>query len=311
MALLLSGCASATPPKVYHVGIIISEPFAQIADGFKEGMTELGYVEGENIVYDLQKVSAGKAEIQTVLDKFVADKVDLIFAVPTEPALLAKAATQGTNIPVLFAMGTIEGTDLVKSVREPGDNITGVRFAGPDLWVKYLEMLRELAPDAKRVGLHVDPNYPATASTLEAMRAAAPSLGLTLVEIPVTSLEDLEADLQARDKLSDVGFDATILLPTSILLSTEPIGEFSAEHKLVFVGGRARNEWSVLTLIPDDIEAGEQAAPLADKILRGTPAGEIPVASPNTSLRINYRRAQELGLTVPEGFLKQAVEIIR
>jgi putative ABC transport system substrate-binding protein len=267
-------------------------------------------VEGENIVYDLQKVSADEAEIQAVLDKFVADKVDLIFAVPTEPALLAKAATQGTNIPVLFALGTIEGNDLVKSVREPGDNITGVRFAGPDVYVKYLEMLRELAPDAKRVGLHVDPNYPATASTLEAMRAAAPSLGATLVEIPVTSSADLEADLQARDKWSDVGFDATILIPSSIFTSSDAIGKFSAEHKLPFVAGRPRNEWSVFTLIPDDIEAGEQAAPLADKILRGTPAGEIPVASPNTSLRINYKRAQELGLTVPEGFLKQAVEII-
>jgi putative ABC transport system substrate-binding protein len=310
-SLLLSGCGTQKP-KVYRVGIMALSFFEVIADGFKAKMTELGYVEGQNIAYDLQIVSADQAEMQKVLDKFVADEVDLIFAFPTEPALLAKAKTQGTNIPVLFVMGTIEGNDLVKSVREPGDNITGVRFAGPDLYVKYLEVLLDLAPNTKRVGLFYDPEYPAMASTIEALRAAAPSVGVTLVEVHVASDAELEANLQARAKLSDVGFDATILMPAATLLASyELIGKFSAEHELPFVAGRPRNEWSVFTLIPDDIETGEQAAPLADKILRGTPAGEIPVASPNTSLRINYKRAQELGLTVPEGLLKRAVEIIR
>jgi len=313
MSLLLSGCGTQKP-KVYRVGVLALEPFAVIVDGFKAKMTELGYMESKNIVYDVQKVSADKAEMQKVLDKFVADKVDLIFTFPTEPALLAKAKTQGTNIPVLFAMGTIAGNDLVKSVRQPGGNITGVRFIGLDLYVKYLEMLRELAPNAKRIGLFYDPTYPAIASTLEALHAAAPSAGVTLVEVHIARVADLEADLQARAKLSDVGFDAMIIMPD--LISSSPdglaaLGKFGAEHKLPVVGGIARNEWSVLTLIPDDIETGEQAAPLADKIFKGTPAGEVPVVSPEPKLRINYKLAQELGLTVPKGLLKQAVEIIR
>jgi putative ABC transport system substrate-binding protein len=311
--LLLSGCG-AEKPKVYRVGVLALSPFAVIADGFKEGMTELGYVEGENIVYDVQKVGPDEAEMQKVLDKFVADEVDLIFAFPTEPALVAKAATQGTDIPVVFAMGTIEGSGLVESVRRPGGNITGVRFVGPDLFVKFLEILPELAPDVERVGLFFDPEYPAVPSTLEEMRAAAPSVGVTLVEVHVASVADLEADLEARDKLGDVGFDGSVIMPGAILSSPDGLaamGEFAVAHKLPVVGGRPRNPVSVLTLIADDIETGEMVAPLADKIFKGIPAGEIPVVTPETRLRVNYTLAQELGLTVPEGILSQAVEIIR
>lgn len=77
--------------------------------------------------------------------------MDLIFAFPTPSAIAAKAATQGTKIPVVFAMATLEGTDIVKSVREPGGNITGVRYPGPETLTKRLEILAEMAPRAKRV----------------------------------------------------------------------------------------------------------------------------------------------------------------
>ena len=145
--VFLSGCVGQK--KVYHVGILSgAPPFNDVGDGFKEGMTELGYIEGENIIYDFQKLSGDPGEINQILNKFVEDEVDLIFAFPTEPALIAKTSTQGTGIPVVFAMGTIEGNDLVESLRQPGGNVTGARYCGPDMFVKTLEFLLDLLAPA-------------------------------------------------------------------------------------------------------------------------------------------------------------------
>jgi putative ABC transport system substrate-binding protein len=299
------------------VGILSGlEVFATTTEGFKAGMAELGYVEGENIVYDVQEVYTGEADMQQTLDKFVADEVDLIFAFPTEPAILAKAATQGTDIPVVFAMGTTEGNDLIESVREPGGNITGVRYSGPDLFVKYLEFLLDLAPDAKRVWLTYDPDYPAIPSTLESLYPAASSAGVTLVEVPVKSIAEIEADLAARDQLSDVGVDGILMVPgiSHAPPSWAAISAFAAKHELPIAGGlpvwAAQGE-TVFSYMPDNIEVGKLATPSVDKIFKGTPAGTIPVITPEPHLQLNYKLAQELGLTVPEGLLSMAMEIYR
>jgi len=106
--VFISGCDEKTE-KVYRVGIVSgARAFIKIADGFKAKMTELGYIEGKNIVYDLHELDADPAEEERVARKFVEDKVDLIFAFPTGPSFAAKAAAQGTNIPVVFALAGIE-----------------------------------------------------------------------------------------------------------------------------------------------------------------------------------------------------------
>lgn len=314
---LLSGCRGTQKPKVYRVGILSGvDAFASIADGFKAGMTELGYIEGENIVYDLQKVNADPVKEQQILEKFVADKVDLMFVFPTDSAVAAKAATQGTNIPVVFAFANLEGVNLVENVRQPGGNITGVRYPGPDLAVKRFEFLRELMPQLKRLWITFDANYPATQSALDALRPAALSAGVTLVEVPVTSVADIQADLQARAQLSDIGMDAILIMPE--VLSQSPdgwavISQFAMEHKVPIAGsaGFEADSGAVFSYIPDNVETGRLAAPLADKILKGTPAGSIPVVTPESRLRLNYKLAQALGLTVTEALLRQASEVIR
>ncbi len=314
--MLLSGCG-AQQPKVYRVGILSGvDAFASIADGFKAKMTELGYVEGKNVVYDMQKMNADPAGEKKALNKFVADKVDLIFAFPTDSAVAAKAATQGTGIPVVFAFANLEGVDLVKSVREPGGNITGVRYPGPDLAVKRFEFLLELAPGVKRLWITYDANYPATKSALEALRPVVSSQGVALVEVPVADVAGIQADLQARAKSGDIGMDAILIMPE--VLSQSPdgwavISKFAAEHKVPIAGsaGFEADQGAVFSYIPDNIETGKMAAPLAGKILKGTPVGTMPVVTPESRLRINFKLAQQLGLTVPEGLLRQADQIIR
>lgn len=314
--LLLSGCGAAKP-KVYRVGVLSGLVwFDASVDGFKAKMAELGYTEGENIVYDEYHTNLEAEKEKEILGKFVEDKVDLIFVSPHDQALMAKEIAQGTDIPVVFSSAFIEGNDLVESVRQPGGNITGVRYPGPEYSARRLEILHEIVPQAKRVWVAYDPNNPINPSTLEAMRLSATSIGVTLVEVPASSPAEIQADLEKRDESGDMGVDAMILIPDPLMASPDVIGivnEFAVNHKLPVASPQLApmNQMGIFGYTYDLTEAGASAALLADKILKGTPAGTIPVISPEPLLQIDYRVTQELGLTVPEGLLNQADEVIR
>lgn len=316
VCIFVSGCAKKTE-KVYRVGIISgAEIFVNIADGFKAKMTELGYVEGKNIIYDLQKLNVDREREKQVVKKFVDDQVDLILAFPTEPTLAAKAATSGTKIPVVFAMAGIEETSLVASVSHPGGNITGVRFPGTELTVTRLDILRELVPKAKRIYLIYDRNYPTAVSALRQLHLAASPLGIKLVEDPVNNLEELQDALRKRAAAKDIGIDAILIMPEVLTQSPDgfaAIIKFAKTHK-VPIGGSVNytaDIGAMFSFVPDNFEMGSQAAALADKIFKGTPAGTIMVVTPESYLRLNYKVIQELGLTIPEGLLNRAKDIIR
>jgi len=314
----LSSCGKkAQEQKVYRVGILSGlEYMAGAADGFKAKMTELGYIEGENIVYDLQKTDFDMAVYKNILKEFVADKVDLIFVFPTEASMEAKAATEGTNIPVVFAIANIEDTNLVNSVRQPGGNITGVRYPGPDLAAKRFEIMRELIPQAKRMWIPYQKGYPIVKSQLEILRPMAASAEVTLLEAPASDAAELEAELQAKAKSADIGMDVILFLAEPLAVTPDAfvvMGKFAAEHKIPIGGALMMVEGfgSVFGVNIDSVGTGKQAAILADKILKGTPAGTIPVVSSESFFQFNYKAAKELGLNVPEGLLSRADEIIR
>jgi putative ABC transport system substrate-binding protein len=246
-----------------------------------------------------------------ILEKWVADKVDLIVTVPTEVSLAAKAATKGTDIPVLFLSAFSEGFDLIENVRKPGGHITGVRYPSMDIAIKSLETLLEVAPQAKRIWLPYFDGYPSVPKQLEKVRLGAKAFGVTLLELPVHSLEEIKADLQARNKSKDPGIDAIMHLAEPVAVWPEAIAmisEFVAKHKLAYHGTSGK---CVFILTVDPFKVGKQAAPLAEKILKGIPAGTISVVSADPVLTVNYKVAQELGLTVPEGLLSKADRIIR
>jgi len=318
-ALLLSGCGSAPKKKVYHIGILGFQAFGQIADGFKAKMAELGYIEGQNITYDLQwwNAAVDTQDVGTkIVQKFIADKDDLVFSFPTEQTVLANAVTKGTNVPLVFCFAGLEGNDLVKSVTEPGGNITGVRYPGPETTGKRLEILAQIAPDAKRIGLFYQVGYPTTEPALAVLRPLAAKLGVTLVEFPVNTLDEMQADLDKLAQQSDIGVDAFLQMADGLTHSPQGADlmmKFAADHHFPFGGGHYYqiDQGAIFTYSPYDFEMGQLAAPIADKVLKGTRAGTIPLSTPENRLRLNYKVAQELGLTLPEGLLKQADMIVR
>jgi putative tryptophan/tyrosine transport system substrate-binding protein len=319
VSLLVSGCGGTQTPKTYHVGVLSGlDAFVPAIDGLKSKLTELGYTEGKNIVYDVQQTNVDMDAYQKISQKFVQDKADLIFVFPTEAAAVAKAATQGTDVPVVFdlAFTDVAGVDLINSVREPGGNITGVRFPSVDIASKRLELLLEMVPTAKRIWVPYLKGYPNVPGQLDAIRPLAQKAGVTLTDFAATSPQDLQDELDKRATSGDVGMDAILLIAEPLSITPDffaVLGKFGAEHKIPIGGApmQVGDYGSIFGLLPNAKRAGEQAAAIVDKIFKGTRAGTIPVVTTDSDLQINMKAAQAMGLTVPEGLLKMANEIVR
>ncbi len=304
-------------PKVYRVGVLWTggDFFIDLFDAFKEKMTELGYIEGQNIVYDVYEAPEPVGNEQTV-QKFIDEKVDLIFSFATEATVEAKKVAAGTGIPVVFSCAFIEGTGLVDSVRTPGGNITGVRYPTTESATGRLEFLHEIAPQVKRVWIPCLKDYPTVSSQFEAMEPVASSLGMTLIPGLFTSPAEVKAYLDERAASADIGMDAIIMLaePFSITPEvTELVFKFADEYRLPVSSAMVFKETygPIIGFHPTNTKMGSLAAPLVDKVLKGIPAGTIPVVTADNDLRLNYKLIQELGLTVSEGLLMRATEIIR
>lgn len=316
VALSLCGC-KAREPGMSRVGMLCgADFFLPVIDGFKARMTELGFKEGENIAYELRTYNADPAAEREAAEKFVREKVDLILAVPTEAAVAAQMAIRGSEIPLVFAYAGIEGADLVDSVRRPGRNTTGLRFPGPELISRRLELILQFVPGVKRVWIGYDKNYPNTRPTLDTLRPLASAKGVTLVEVPAAEIEDLKTDLAHRANQPDPGLDAIILMPDTFNHSPEGWGAIRAfaKQKGIPVCGSflyTVEQGAIFGNANDLFMVGKLTAPLASKILGGMPAGEIPVVTPNQQLLINYRAARKMGLKVPDSLLRMATQIIR
>lgn len=313
-AILLS--CSKSEVKVYHIGVLCGLDFFNTAiDGFKDKMSELGYLEGKNIFYDIQKPDGETNGYQNIAKRFIKNKVDLIFVFPTEASIEIKKLTQNTKIPVVFAIAFTENTGLINTIREPGGNITGVRWDGPDIAVQRLEILRCLVPGAKHIWVPYLKNYPIVRCQIEALQKECDKENLQLTEITAENADNLAKVLQEKI--------ASQPLPDALLVISEPLcvipdafetaARFASKHNIPFGGVymSVNGYESVFGLTPLNKPQGKQAAFLADKILRGTPAGTIPVVTTESHLIINYRVAKKIGLTINDGLLGRADEIIR
>ncbi len=317
LASLCLTCCSTKEKKVYRVGILRGLDYlVDIPMGFMEKMAEMGYVEGDNIIYDLQTTNFEPAREERILKKFIKDEIDLIFTCPTEASIRAKKIAQGTGIPVLFTFANIEETGLVESVRQPGGNITGVRYPGPDIAIKRFEILLELVPEARVIMIPYQHGYPIVASQINAVRPVARTLNIRLDEIPASDAEELGASLEAAAAAGEGDIDAILFIAEPLSVTPENftvIAEFAARRHLP-IGGALMSVGQHHSLFGVNVntrDAGRQAAVLADKILNGIPAGTIPVVSADNYIEINYLEAQRLGLKVNEGLLSIANRIIR
>lgn len=309
-ALFLSGCGGLAKPKSYTIGVINLTPTLEgTLAGFKDGMKELGYIEGENVTY----VYAGPAGSIDKLDGMAKDlvnaKVDLIFSISTPATQAAQRATASNRTPVVFGVLTDPiGAGVVTSLAQPGGNITGVTF-GPQE-VQRLEWLTKISPGVKRIYIIYNPNDSSAKLALKTVNATAARLNLEIVTREAANPDDITAALNDFPE----NIDAVYLLPDSqtekrladilAVANAHHIASSLANVDLVEKGALYSY---AMKLGP----TGKQAARLADQILTGIKPADLPVETTEFFLAINLKTAQSIGLTIPDNILSQADMIYR
>jgi putative ABC transport system substrate-binding protein len=297
-----------------RIGILIPEAGlseSQTVKGFRDGLKEAGYKEGENITVEVQDVKGARAQLQRALDELVIKKVDVILTTGTRATQAAMATTK--EIPIVFRHPADPVTlGLVKSVNRPGGNVTGVAAFSLDANQKRLEVLKELIPKLRRIHVFYDANNRFSPDNFVAAEKSARQLKLDVLEHPVKTAKEFKSSLtQMEVNPGDAIFqivDDLIESQGSVLL------EEAKKRKLatMFHAEVWASRGSLAAYGPNYYEMGRQAADLVNKIIKGAHPKDLAVAHANKfDLAINLRTASSIGLQIAPEVLKKADKVIR
>jgi putative ABC transport system substrate-binding protein len=308
---LMGRAVGAPPARLIKIGALTESwgPTPAII-GLRDGLQELGYRENEQFVIGVRFTQGNPAELAEAARDLVRRGVDII--VTAEGGNTAKAAQAATNrIPIVFVGGSDPvGIGLVQSLARPGGNITGTADLDIELGPKRMEIFRELIPGLKRMLLPYDATNAYAVAQLPAYRDAARRLGLTLVERPLRTEEEAQAELaKIRKGEVDGIFSPRFLslnIPGFILDTAQKQRLPTMFHGFFFVERGGLAAYSAA-----DSQLGRQAARLVDKILNGAKPADLPVEQPTTfELVINLKTAKALGLAIPPSVLLRANRVI-
>lgn len=308
----------SAPKKVYRVGILNGFDYIKgNADGFIAGMADLGYIEGKNITYDVRSTGVDKEVYRKVLKEFADNKVDLIYTFPTQAAVEAKQISKESGIPLVFAHSNFEGMNLIDSIESPGNNLTGVRFPGPAVALKRLEVLLEIYPNVKNIAIPYLKGFPNVFPQMNMLNEHGPELGVNIIELPAATPDELQTGLDSLSQAGTLDAIMTIAEPVSGLPAFASVYAGFAYKNNIPVGGTLllkENGYEYETIFGADANtftSGEKASVMADKVFKGIDPGTIPVESAEIYLELNYRHAQDLGVELDEGLLSTADNIVR
>ena len=263
---------------------------------FREGLRELGYIEGRNIHVEYHSAEQRSELAAKLAADFVQRRFDIIVAFTSPAAHAVKSAT--TTIPIVIAVADVLATGLVASLARPGGNITGVTSSNADLVGKRLELLRELRPGLTRVAFLGAANAPITRTFVQETKAAADLINVQLQPLLVTGPEEFEAAFTAM-----VAERADGLIVQPLFAGHRgKLAELAARHRLPMIADqRSFAEAGALgTYGVDRKTYYRQPAVYVDKILKGAKPANLPVEQPTKfELVINLKTAKALGLTVP------------
>jgi putative ABC transport system substrate-binding protein len=278
-------------------------------EALRQGLRELNYVEGRNIVIEARWGDGDHARLPALARALVEVKVDVICTAGTPATLAAKHAT--TRIPIVFGRAAFpEQTGLVAKVARPGGNLTGVAFVGPE-YGKRLELLREVVSGLSRVALLYNDVNQASVLAMEVTRQWAQSLQIELEPLGLHDRPGLEAVLGVMRRRRP---DALMTTADPVLSSYRAaIVQFTAEHRLVSMyGDRVYVVAGGLMFYGTGTATmWRQAATYVDRILKGAKPGDLPVEQPTKfELVINMKTAKALKIAVPPAILARADEIV-
>jgi len=300
-------------PKISRIGILVQTQVERkhLIDAFKQGLYELGYVEGQNVTFEIRSAEGQTDRLPKLATELVSLQVAVIFA---DGTVAAQAAKQATNeIPIVMGSpGDPVGTGLVGSLAHPGGNLTGTTTEALELSEKRLQLFKELVPSAARLAVLWDSSNRASAENWRATDEAARTLNIEARSFTLSVPAELEEVFRAIRKAA---VDGLIVLPAGILFSQKRhLAEFGIKYRLpTMFEQREHVEASGLACYgPNLSELYRHDASFVDKILKGAKPADLPVEQPTKfDLVINLKTAKALGITVPRTLLVAADEVIQ
>ena len=310
-ALLVALAGSALPAEIAKIGALTESwgPTPGIA-GLRDGLTALGYREGEQFVLGVRFTRGDVKALPDAMRDLLRSGSTIIFANGPNAAKAAQAAT--TTLPIVFAVDMPDPVQfgLVRSFSHPGGNLTGIADLSQELGPKRLELLKEMLPGLKRVIFPYDPNDAFAVEALRTSRDAARRLEITLIERPVRT-EDEARKIFATLRKKDA--DAIIVPGTLSLNIPGFILDMTSQHGLpsMFSGAFWVERGALVSYGADFYESGRLAARQVDKIIKGEKPASIAVESnPRIELVINLKVAKALGLSLAPTLLQRATRVI-
>ena len=298
---------------MWRIGYLQTPPASTtpIRDAFRQGLRDLGYVEGRNLVIEFRDAGAKPERLAALASELVRLKVDVIVATGTQAISAAKQATSVIPI-VMTVSGDAVGTGLVASLARPSGNVTGLTLITPESAGKRLELLKEAFPRTSRVAVLWNPTDPPRLLEYKQTQDAAKLLGLMLQSVEVRSSEELEGAFSA---ITRGAADALVTFSDPLTaVFRKRIVEFAATSRLPAMYGRREEveDGGLMSYAPNFADLFRRAATYVDKILKGAKPADLPVEQPTKfELVINLKTAKVLGLTIPPSLLVRADEVIQ
>lgn len=313
--VVVTGAFAQQQSKVFRIGYLSS--FARptsvnsVFAAFRQGMRELGYIEGKNLVIESRFADGVYERLPDLAAELLELKMDVIVA-DASPSIRAVQKATNTVPIVMGATGDPVGSGFVKSLAQPGGNITGLALMSSDVSAKLLDLLREVVPHLSRVGLLVSPTSSTYRAILDNIQSAAGKVGIEIVSVEARTPLEIESGFAAMVRSRS---EAVIVGVTPLFVQQQDqIAELAAKHRLPSISGnRGYAEAGGLMSYGQNIADNfRRAATYVDKILKGAKPGELPVEQPTTfELVVNLKTAKGLSLPIPQSLLLRADEVIK
>ena len=311
LALPLAEAQSERMHRIGFLSVASSSSMAPRVDAFRQGLRELGYVEGKNITIDFRWGDGRNERLPRLAAELVQLKVGIVVAHGVAATVAAQKAS--ATIPIVcFACGDLLATGLVASLARPGGNITGQTIIAPEVTGKRLELLREVVPALTRVAVLWNPDNPVSVPELKETQAAARSLGLELQSLHVSNPADFRT---AFSSMVQARADALVVFSDAMFFGElSQIADLAAKSRLPAISwtGEFAKSGGLMGYGPDVLAIARRAATYVDKILKGVLPADLPIEQPvKFEFVVNLKTARALGLTIPQALLLRADDVIQ
>ena len=302
--------AKKVPRIGYLSGTSSSATLARV-EAFRQGLRELGYVEGKNIVIEYRWAEGNSDRLPRLAAELVRLKVDVIVSNGSGPTRSAKHATVTIPIVMTFEDDPV-GNGFVASLARPGGNITGLSTLFPEMSGKQLELLKETVPKLFRVGVLGDVTRLGNPQALREVNFAADAVGVQIQYLEVRGPKDIETAFREASKEHA---DAVLVLANTILyFNRRQVLDLAVKSRLPTIYGRPEyvDDGGLVYYGPSYTALYRRAAVYVDKILKGAKPADLPVEQPRKfELWINLKTAKQIGLTIPPNVLVRADKVIK